>query len=337
MEGQSGGSRGGASQSSRASALVNSVLETLGGQRTASEVFVVHDFIESLEIVNKLDQDGWLRARFAAGDPDWLQALPNSASQEDLATYWRSTVKASLDTTNNLVTLSVKAFTPEDSTAIAQRIIAECQALLSRMMERARHDRMADGRALVARAQERYVAAQAALRNLRADEYFIDPSMVASDLFQHLMRLISARISLDVQLRLMEPNLSAGAPQLKVLKSRIAALDAEIVRAKAALTDAGGSTASASNYLAVFEELETEKTLSLSFYQSALDTLERVRLAIERQAFYLAVFVPPIEPDHASGPNSIGSMSSVGLAAMLLWIVVVITGAASRDQVLSRA
>ncbi len=327
----------GASQSSRAASIVSSVMQALSGGQDAIEAFVVADFIKSQEIVNKLNRDNWLRARFAGGDPDWFQALPYDASHEVLSNYWRTNVVASVDITTNLIGLSVKAFTPEDSVAIAQRVVTECNALLSRLMERARHDRMADSKGLVARAQERYIAAQSALRNLRTDEYFIDPTMVASDSFTQLMQLISARISMDVQLRMMEPNLAPDAPQLKVLRTRLAALDAEIARTKSALTDPRGSDKAAANYLAVYEELETERALSLAFYQSALDTLERVRLSTERQAFYLAVFVPPEPPDHAAGPDTVRSVRLVGLVTMLMWGVVMVVAAASRDQARSSA
>lgn len=322
----------GSSGSSRAAAIVSSVLSALGGKKDAAEPYVVTDYVSSLELVNKLDQDGWLRARFAGGDPDWVQAFPASGSKEDLLHYWRGVASASLDTTTGLISFTIKAFSPQDSQAIAQRVVEECDALLSRMTERARHDRMRDARDLVGHAQDRLVAAQAALRALRSDEYQINPQMVADSAFQHLMSLISARISLDVQLRVMSPGLDEDAPQLKVLRARIAALDKEIDRAQAALTGPAGTPGAAANYLAEYETLETERLLAVSLYQSALDSLERMRLATERQAFYLATFVPPLAPEHASGPDVKSSVGVVALVGLLLWVMVTIIAAASRDQ-----
>lgn len=320
------------SSGSRASSIVSSVLSALGGRQSPTEPYVVTDYISSLELVAKLDQDGWLKARFAGGDPDWIQALSADASREDIHAFWQTAVSASLDTTTGLISLTVKAYTPEDSQAIAARIVEECSALLSRMVERARHDKMQDAKDLVAHAQERFMAAQEALRELRADEYQIDPEMAADTSFQQLMQLISARISLDVQLRVMSPGLDENAPQLKVLKARIAALDAEIETAKAALTAKDGAPGAAANYLADFESRETERLLAVGLYQSALDSLERARLSVERQAFYLAPFVPPLKPDYAAGPDVEGSVGIVALLGMLLWGLSIMIVAASRDQ-----
>jgi capsular polysaccharide transport system permease protein len=323
---------GTSSSRSQGSAIAEAVMDAIGGSSEPVEPYVITDYLSSLELVAKLDQDGWLRARFSGGNPDWFQALPADASQEELARYWQSAVSASLDTTTGLVAVTIKAFTPEDSQAIAAKVVAECDALLNRMMERARHDRMKDAKKLVAHAQERYAAAQSAMRALRSEEYQIDPQLAADASFRQLMQLISARISMDVQLRIMEPGLDASAPQLKVLKARIASLDDEIERAKAALTNTNGAPTAAANYLAEFEARETERIFSVGLYQSALDSLERVRLATERQAVYLAPFIPPLTPDYASGPDVKGSLGIVALVGTLLWGLIVIIAAASRDQ-----
>lgn len=322
----------GSDAAARASQIITSAIQSIAGGRNDLEPFMLVDYVSSLEMVRTLDQDRWLRARFAAGSPDWIHALPDDASQEQLEEYWRWAVAASLDTTTGLISLKVTAFTPEDAQQIADHIVAQCEAMLSRIVERSRHDRMAEAKGLLTRAQERYTAAEAALRKLRSDELLIDPALSATTLFKQLMELITARVALDVQMRLIEPNVSADAPQLKVLKARIAALDAEIEKAKATLTDAGGAPGAASNYLTAYETAESERIFAMSFYQAALDGVERVRLASEREAAYLAVFAPPLRPDGASGPNVTATVGTMALICLLLFGMLTVVAAASRDQ-----
>ena len=144
-----------------------------------------------------------------------------------------------------------------------------------------------------------------------------------------LARFVNA---LDVQLRILAPTLSEDSPQIRSLRKRIAALDAEIAKAKAALTDQGGDASAAANYLAAFESAETERRLSAMLYGGALDNLERARLEAERQASYLAVFVPPVAPLHAAGPRVLSGTLTVFVSAALVWGVLLLFVAASREH-----
>ena len=326
------GASGGMATSARASQIATLALGAISSGGVSTDPFVIADFIKSADIVRSLDEDGWLRQRFAGGNPDWLQSLPANASIERLTHYWASAVNASIDVNTGLLTLKVTAFTPEDALAIAERVVGQSEALINRMAERARRDRLTSAEAEVTRQEERYRAAEAAMRDLRGQDAIIDPKQQAKSSFKLLLELISARIALDVQLRMIEPSLAPDAPQIRSLRKQIAALDQEIAKAKAALTDASGSTDAAANYLANFERTETERRLSEMLYSAALDSLERTRLEAERQASYLAVFAPPALPAHAAGPAAFASVATVFLMALLLWSVFAVAIAASRDH-----
>jgi BexC/CtrB/KpsE family polysaccharide export inner-membrane protein len=318
--------------SGRASQIATLALGAVAGGSGSIDPFIVSDFISSHDIVRALDEDGWLRQRFTDGDPDWLQRLPAGVPIEHLVRYWRSFVTASMDTNTGLLNLRVTAFTAEDALAIAQRVLGQSEALVNRMSERARRDRLEGAEAEVKRAETRYLEAETAMRDLRGQDAIIDPKQQAQGSFSLLLELISARIALDVQLRMIVDKLDDDAPQVRSLRKRIAALDAEIAKAKAALTDASGDAQAASNYLAAFEQRETERRLAGVLYSTALDALERARLETERQAAYLAVFAPPHLPAHATGPDAPGMVITLFLAALLAWGVITLLVAASRDH-----
>ena len=315
----------------RASQIASLALGAIVGTRS-NEPFIVANFLKSADIVQALDGDGWLRSRFRAGDPDWLHRLPADASAEELQRYWRSSVTAAIDINTGLIVLSVSAFTPEDSLAITERALRQCEALVNRLAERGRRDRLAAAEDLVARAEHRYLTAEAAMRTMRADTGLIDPVAEAKGALELLLQLVSARVELDMQLRIYSESLADDAPQVRSLRKRIAALDAEIAKAKATLTDAAGDADAAANYIARFEEAETERRLSSMLYSTALDGLERARLESERQANYLAVFAPPYLPESASGPRILGTTLALFAAALLLWGLFVLAVAAARQK-----
>ena len=315
----------------RASQIASLALGAITGTRS-NDAFVVANFLKSRDIVAALDEDSWLRDRFRSGGPDWLQRLPANASIEVLSRYWRSSVTAAIDINTGLIVLQVSAFTPEDALAIAERAIRQSEALVNRMAERGRRDRLSSAEDQVGRAEHRYLAAEAAMRAMRAESGLIDPVAEAKSALELLLQLISARVALDVQLRMAAPDLADDAPQIRSLRKRIAAIDAEIAKAKAALTDATGSADAAANYLAAFEAAETERRLSAVLYSTALDGLERARLEAERQASYLAVFAPPFLPEETSGPDTLANALTVFAAALLLWGLFTLSVATARQQ-----
>jgi capsular polysaccharide transport system permease protein len=323
---------GGLVKAARGSQIASLAMTAIGSAPETNDPYVVANFIGSRDIVQALDQDGWLRARFSAGDPDWYQAFSGGDAGEELLRYWRLNALASVDTGTGLIHLTVNAFTAEDAYAIASRVVEQSEALVNRLTERLRRDRMAGARAHVQSAESRYLAAEAALRDLRNEQGRIDPVLEAESAFQQVVQLISARINLDVQLRVLSSSLDSDAPQLKVLRDRMAALDSEIEKARARLTDVNGSRDAAANYLAMFEQKETERLLASKFYSAALDDLERTRLETERQGSYLAVFVPPEQSAHASGPSAVGGIFAVLIASLLLWGLSMLLIAATRDH-----
>ena len=330
---QSGGIGGaGMEKAAKGSQIASLAMSAIGGGSTTNDPYVVANFIGSRDIVEALDRDGWLRARFASGNPDWYQAFSGGDAEEELLRYWRLNVLASVDTSTGLIHLTVNAFTADDAYAIAAGVIEQGEGLVNRLTERLRRDRMAGARANVQSAEDRYLAAEATLRDLRNEQGRIDPILEAESAFQQVMQLMTARINLDVQLRVLTASLDDNAPQVKVLRDRMVGLDAEIARARARLTDVNGSQEAAANYLAAFEQKETERLLASKFYSAALDDLERTRLETERQGSYLAVFVPPEKSAHASGPSSSAGIFTVLIASLLLWGLSMLLIAATRDH-----
>lgn len=325
---QATGGGGAMSLRSRASAIAGSALAAVGRQ-DSPDPFIIANYVRSQDLVNTLDADGWLRARFAGGDPDWLQALPADASSERLARYWRSMVVSGNDINTNLVTVHVTAYTPEDTYQIAKRVVEQSEALINRMTERARRDRLRAAEQDLERAEENYLASEAALRELRTAEGRIDPATEGEQAYEQVLQLMTARIALDVQIRMAEPNLAPNAPQLRAMRERLAAIDAELEKAKARLT--GDAPDAAANFLARFETLETERVLAATLYGMALDGLERTRLESERQATYLALFAPPYVPQAAERSGLIGGVLATFLTMFMLWGIFILTTAAGRD------
>ena len=86
---------------------------------------------------------------------------------------------------------------------------------------------------------------------------------------------------------------------------------------KATLTDAAGDADAAANYIARFEEAETERRLSSMLYSTALDGLERSRLNRSGRRTISRCSRRPIFPK-AHRPRVLGNALALFAAALLL-------------------
>jgi capsular polysaccharide transport system permease protein len=116
---------------------------------------------------------------------------------------------------------------------------------------------------------------------------------------------------------------SPQSPQIPVVSTRIASLDALIAQERAKITGNSGSVAAAQTE---YERLDGASKLAEKQLASAFKSLEAARLQAQRQQLYLETIVQPNLPDFPLYPLRLVSFSMV-LASCLLaygiaWLLV---------------
>ena len=267
----------------------------------STNAFAVHDYILSRDALALLERSVDLRAmlRAAAGDPFWRFAFPfGSGSEEDMYDYYRRLVSLDYDDSTDVSTLRVQAFRPRDAQRIAAILLGGAEAMLNRMNERADADALRVAEAEVASSREAALAAEDALTAYRNREQVVDPlelsKTVLSTIATLTQQLVATAADLDIAL-----HLSAHSPQIRPLRSRINALQAQIDHERGVLA---GSDRSLAPRIAGYERLLLLRSFAEQRYVSALTLLETARLDAERQSAYLERVVNPRAPDQPRYP-----------------------------------
>jgi capsular polysaccharide transport system permease protein len=315
---------GGAGQSQ--GALASMGLPSAANQ----DAYIVASYVRSPAVFADLAPTVDVRAMFRRPEADFWARLPADASLETLTAYWRGMVATSVDSLSGIVTVTVRAFRPDDALALARAITGASEKLVNEMSARARADVMARAEAEVQRAEKQVQAALAALRAFRDSEGMISPAATADRTSTLLMTTMSDRIRMqaefDVALRTMSPN----APTLPALRARLAAADQEIEKLKAQLTGPGARVVSGS--IARFEELELQRQFSEKLYLMAQESLERARQKAERQTVYLSAFAPPFLPQEARYPRRLEYSLLIPLGLLIVWGIFAMLAATIEDH-----
>ena len=91
--------------------LLGGLTSFTGGSGSASDTDILYEYIRSQDMVEQIDAQLNLRARFSRDWPhDFVFAFNPEGHVEDLTEYWQRQVKVLYDSSTSLITLNVSAF-----------------------------------------------------------------------------------------------------------------------------------------------------------------------------------------------------------------------------------
>ena len=296
------------------------------------DAYVVTTYIHSRAVIDDLAKAVDIRAIFTRPEGDFWARLKPNASIEELLAYWRSMVGAHVDNMSGVVTVSVRSFRPQDSVDLAAAIVTVSETLANTISARARNDAMRRGEQEVRRAEARVQTALADMRSYRDKEGYLDPTVAASSTLTLLTELMGQKMQLQNDIFVATRLVSAEAPQLKSLQTRLVGLDQQIEGLRAELTGNSAERQTVAASLTRFEELELHRGFAEKLYTMAQDGLERARLKAEQQAIYISVFVPPSLPEDSKFPERFSLSAIIPIGLLVIWGIVALMAAAIDDH-----
>ena len=296
------------------------------------DAYVVASYIRSPAIFADLPASLDLRTIYGRPEADFWARLSPKASLEQLSDFWRGMASTYVDGPSGVVTVKVRAFRPEDAEALAKAVVSASEALVNRLSERARRDAMSHAEEEVRRAQGLVLAALSDERAFRDRKGIIDPGSQATSTSTLLMQAMTQRIQLQTNYEVDLRAMSATAPSVVALKSRLDALDGQIASLRAQLTGNSADTRTVSASIAEFEALETKRLFAEKLFSFAQDALELAKERAERQNLYISVFVPPERPEEARYPERLALSLLIPLGLMMVWGIFALVAAAIEDH-----
>ena len=148
---------GGANSGSPTGALVATGL-------TASQIWdsqTIVQFIRSRDVVDALETELGFDRLYRRAEVDWVSRLGEARSIERKTEYWRGMVEPFFDAMTGVISVSVRAFTPEDALAVANAVLKSAEKTVNELSTRAQKDAIAFGEEEVAKADRRLVEARA--------------------------------------------------------------------------------------------------------------------------------------------------------------------------------
>lgn len=288
---------------------------------SATDSYIVQDYIHSLDMVRAVSKDLDLKAMFNHPDADWLSALGKHKTQVELLTYWNKLVNASYDPTTTIITLKVRAFSPEDAKQLAEVVLHQSEVLVNNLSEQARSDDLVFAEAEVKRAEQRVSNARLLMNDFRVEAQDLDPTQTASAKMMLIGELEAQLAKAQAELNALTSYMDTKSPSVINLQRKAKALTQQIQSEKNAIAGDTETRTALSGIFADYEPLLVERTFAEKAYTSALASLEAARIEAARKHRYLATFVAPIHPDEAIEPQRLKSVVTVLIASLMSWAI----------------
>jgi capsular polysaccharide transport system permease protein len=302
-----------------------------GGTAMTPDAFVVTDYINSQQAILDVERVVDLRSMFSKPTIDFWARLPENSATEGLKDYWSRVVFANFDLVSGNVSVSVKAFTPQESLNLAQALIKTSNEMFRRLNEQGQRDFVHVADESVQRAERDLADARQKLMQFRERSGLVDPDKTAlagAAIVDDLRKQLVAVQTQYTALRSTSPN----SPSLDSLKSQIAALERQ-VEAK----DNNGQSAARAvtpETLRQFQSVDLERQFAEKQYTEMLSLRSQAYMMAQNQQSFLALFVQPTLAQTALYPERLKSIATVLVAAAALWFAGMLITYAVRDHMI---
>lgn len=315
--------------------LLGGLSSITGGSGSATDTDILYDFLRSEDIVAKIDAAIDLRSRFSRAWPeDPVFAYDPSGTIEDLAKHWQRRVRVFYDTTTQLITLKVSAYTAQDALDIANATFEEGSRTINRLSAVARDDVTRLAREELTETQERLTKTRQALTAFRMRTQIVDPMADLAGQMGILNTLQASLAEALIAVDTLRDNATDSDQRVIQAEQKIAAIRDRIEeeRAKFSANSQGPGGENYAQLMAEYEKLASDLEFDQTAYRSAQATYDVSLVEARRQSRYLAAHIEPKLAEASLSPNRPLILLYVFASLLLGWSIMLLIYYSVRDR-----
>ncbi|MGO4168392.1 hypothetical protein [Novosphingobium sp. YAF33] len=297
------------------------LLKSTGFGSGGDEIYAAQGYVLSRDALQALNRNNaFMRAYTVPSISIFDRFNPTGlrGSFEDLYSYYEKKVSLDQDTASSIVTLNVRAFTPQDAQHFNERLLEMAEATVNKLNERGRQDLIRFAQREVDEAKQQSQKAALALSAYRNQAGVVDPEKQATIQMQMISKLQDELISTRMQARELRA-FAPQNPQIAALDTRAKGLGQEIDEQ---LGLVAGSSKSLSSRAAQYQRLSLESQFADRQLASAMASYEDARNEARRKQAYVERIVSPNRPDDALEPRRLRGIFSTLILGLAAWAII---------------
>ncbi|HCB24115.1 MAG TPA: sugar transporter, partial [Citrobacter freundii] len=298
--------------------MLPDALSMLGiGGSNHEDVLLVQDYLNSPDLLAKLDKEMGLKAHYQSHDVDYFSRLSGDVSQEDFLKYYQAHLSLRLDELSGVLTVELQAFNPAYGQRVVNLMLKESEGFINKLGHQVALEQLAFVEKEVDRAYQRVQDEKAKVLDFQNKHNLISPESTSTARLGVVSQIESELASQQAQLKQLQSYMRDTAPAVISVKARAKALTEQLVQEKARLT---GTNQDAMNEVtARYMDVQTQATLAVDLYKSGLISLEQAKVEAYRKLKHLLVLSQPTLAQDAEYPRRLYNLATIGVLLCLIY------------------
>ena len=290
-----------------------------GASAEATDAQVAIGFINSSDLLFKLETEFELIDHYTSPATDFVFRLKQNPTKRDCLDYYRKKIFAQADPESGLIHLTVESFSPMLSQEISKYVLNETEQFINNLNKEIAAKRLSFAQAELERSHHTIKSYEQALLDFQNKHKVIQPEAIIQAQLEAIQGLRLDKIRKGLELATIEAS-SPNSPMLMALGNAIENLEKEIKNQEAALS--GPEAQKLNQILAQYKELELNLELSLNLRKGAELIFEKTRAeAIATSRFFSVIQNPYLSDDNTHPRRVYLSITSAAVILLLLYVI----------------
>ncbi|UQI36685.1 sugar transporter [Citrobacter freundii] len=311
--------------------MLPDALSMLGiGGSNHEDILLIQDYLESPDLLTKLDKELRLKAHYQSHNIDYFSRLPTDVSREQFIEYYRNHLALRLDDISGVLTIEFQAFDPAYGQQVVGLMLKESEGFINKLGHQVALEQLTFVEKEVDRAYQRVQDEKAKVLAFQNSHQLISPESTSTARLGVVSQIEGELASQQAKLKQLQSYMKETAPAVITVKARVEALTEQLEQEKARLT---GTDKDAMNEVtASYMDVKTQATLAADLYKSGLISLEQARVEAYRKLKHLLVVSQPTLAEDAEYPRRLYNLATIGVLLCLLYGLIVMGLATLREH-----
>ncbi|WP_183962823.1 capsule biosynthesis protein [Sagittula marina] len=302
---------------------------------TAQDAIATQSYLQSKEVMLRLDADVGFVDHFSQESIDPIQRLEPDASNEEAYKLYKKNVQISFDPTEGVIRMEITAADPDLAAQFSRALITYAEARVDNLTARKRSDSVLSAESNLIKAENDRMSAQEKLVRMQQEGNIVDPEgrigALRAQINTRELELQEKRLQLQALLDNSRPNTA----KVDGTRGDIRRLEALLAQLNNEMTQATTGEQSLAEMAVQIKLAEADLATRDLMLQSALERLEGARREADNQARYMTTSVEPVASEDPSYPRKFENTILAFLIFAGAYLMISLTASILREQVSS--
>jgi len=301
-----------------------------GAKGETQDAILLTVYTQSRDMMQRVEDAVQFSEHFSNGGGDFLSRLSSGASEEQRLHYFKNRLSVNMNPDSGIITFRGQGYTREFSLKFVEAVIAASDEFINSVSQSIAKEEIAFVEQEMQRARTVLDEVRTRLLKFQNENGILSAEISGIALQTLISEMEGDLVRLQTEEKTLASYLNSGAAELVTVRSKIKALENQLVVEKAKL--ASTDIVSLNDVNAEYQALEMDLQFATDLYKTTIVALERARVESYHKLKHLVVVQSPSLPDEAHYPRKLYDLATLFIGLSLLYGIITMILATIREH-----